>query len=199
LLRHLLHPNATSVDLMRSPAARAFPALSTTRLMLRAPAPADAAPFRAVLVIPEVTRFSNWPDAPTKAQVERYMRWMAKAHAGGKGCAWIIEDRKTRRLIGAIRFNRFDKKWRFGVIGYELHPDHWGRGLMTEAVGAVVACGHQTFRLNRIEAWTLPGNGASDRVLEKSGFRYEGTLRQRAYFKGGYHDFRMFGRLAGDA
>jgi ribosomal-protein-alanine N-acetyltransferase len=52
--------------------------------------------------------------------------------------------------------------------------------------------------LNRIEAWTLPGNAGSDRVLEKAGFRYEGTLRQKAWFKGGYHDFRMFGRLAGD-
>jgi len=183
---------------MRSPATRAFPALSTTRLTLRAPKPADAAAFRAVLVIPEVTRFSNWPDGPTKAQAERSMRWMAKVYASGKGCAWIIEDRKKGELIGAIRFNHFDKKWRVGEIGYELHPDYWGRGLMSEAVAAVVACGYQSFRLNRIEAWTLPGNGASDRVLEKSGFRYEGTLRQRAYFKGGYHDFRMFARLVGD-
>jgi ribosomal-protein-alanine N-acetyltransferase len=64
-----------------------------------------------------------------------------------------------------------------------LHSDHWGKGLMTEAVRAVVACGHQTFRLNRIDAWTMPGNAASDRVLEKSGFQYEGTLRQKAWFK----------------
>ena len=70
---------------------------------------------------------------------------------------------------------------------------------MTEAVRAVVACGHETFRLNRIDAWTLPGNAASDRVLEKSGFQYEGTLRQKAWFKGAFHDFRMFGRIAADA
>jgi hypothetical protein len=64
-------------------------------------------------------------------------------------------------------------------IGYELHPELLGQGLMTEAVRAVVACGHETFRLNRIDAWTMPGNAASDRVLEKSGFQYEGTLRKR--------------------
>jgi ribosomal-protein-alanine N-acetyltransferase len=69
---------------------------------------------------------------------------------------------------------------------------------MSEAVAAAVACGHDTFRLNRIEAWTLPGNGASDRVLEKAGFSYEGTLRQKARFKGAFHDFRIFGRLASD-
>ena len=180
------------------PSKRIFPLLTSKRLTLRAPTMADAEPFRAILSIPEVTRFSNWPEAPTKAHGERFMRWMGKLHASGAGCAWMIQHRRSGDVIGAIRFNRFEKKWRNGEIGYELHPNHWGRGLMTEAVGAVVACGHEHFRLNRIEAWTLPGNGASDRVLEKCGFRFEGVLRQRAWFKGSFHDFRMFGRLAGE-
>jgi ribosomal-protein-alanine N-acetyltransferase len=179
-------------------AAKPFPLLSTQRLTLRAPTLNDAEAFRALLSIADVTRFSNWPDAPTKPQGERFMRWMAKHHASGKGCAWIIEETRSETLIGAIRFNRFDKKWRGGEIGYELHPHFWGKGLMTEAVAAVVTCGHERFKLNRIEAWTLPGNVASDRVLEKAGFRHEGTQRQKAWFKGAYHDFRIFGRVADD-
>ena len=145
---------------------------------------------------PEVTRFSNWPDTLSTAQVERSMRWMAKVHGSGKGCAWIIEISGSKALAGAIRFNSFEKKWRSGEIGYELHPDYWGKGLMTEAVGPWSRAAIETFRLNRIDAWTLPGNAASDRVLEKSGFQYEGTLRQKAWFKGAFHDFRMFGRIA---
>ena len=175
-----------------------FPVLTTRRLTLRAAAPKDAAAFLALLLQPGVTRFNNWPDAPTKAQIDRSIRWMSKVHASGKGCAWIIEDRKSGALVGAIRFNSFERKWRCGEIGYESHPDFWGRGLMSEAVAAVVRCGHETFRLNRIEAWTLPGNAASDRVLEKTGFRHEGVLRQKAWFKGAFHDFRMFGRVAND-
>jgi ribosomal-protein-alanine N-acetyltransferase len=175
-----------------------FSVLETKRLTLRAPTSKDAAAYAAVLSAPGVTRFSNWPDKIAKAQVERSMRWMSKLHASGKGCAWIIEDRKSGVLAGAIRFNSFERKWRSGEIGYESHPDFWGRGLMSEAVAAVVGCGHEFFRLNRIEAWTLPGNAASDRLLEKSGFRHEGVLRQRAWFKGAFHDFRMFGRIAGD-
>jgi [ribosomal protein S5]-alanine N-acetyltransferase len=177
---------------------REFPSLITERLRLRAPDINDAEPFRVLLSIPEVTRFSNWPDAPKKAEVERVMRWMSKLHPSGNGCAWIIEDGASKTVIGAIRFNHFDKRWKAGEVGYELHPDWWGRGLMTEALRIVVPCGHRVFRLNRIEAWTLPGNKASDRVLEKAGFRYEGTLRQRAWFKGAFHDFRMFGRTAND-
>jgi ribosomal-protein-alanine N-acetyltransferase len=178
--------------------ARKFPSLVTDRLLLRAPQLDDAEPFRSLLSIPEVTRFSNWPDAPKKAQVERFMRWMAKLHGSGNGCAWIIEGSASNTMIGAIRFNRFDRKWKSGEVGYELCPDFWGRGLMTEGLRAVVSYGHRVFGLNRIEAWTLPGNSASDRVLEKAGFRYEGTLRQRAWFKGAFHDFRMFGRLPDD-
>jgi ribosomal-protein-alanine N-acetyltransferase len=123
---------------------------------------------------------------------------MAKLFDTEKGCAWIIEAGRDGTSVGAIRINHIDKPWRWGEIGYESHPDFWGRGVMTEAVRAVVASGHRDFRLNRMEAWTLPGNDASDRVLCKAGFAYEGTLKQKAWFKGAYHDFRMFGRIAAD-
>jgi len=177
---------------------REFPVLATERLRLRAPQMDDAAGYGAVLSITEVTRFSNFPDAPTMTTVERMMRFMSKLHASRKGCAWIIEDAASGRLVGAIRFNHFDRRWRVGEVGYESHPDFWGRGLMTEALRVVVDHSHRAFRLNRVEAWTLPANPASDRVLEKAGFRYEGALRQKAHFKGRYHDFRMFGRVAAD-
>jgi ribosomal-protein-alanine N-acetyltransferase len=175
-----------------------FPRLLTKRLVLRCPTAKDACAFQKLLSIPEVTQFSNWPDQPTQTQSERSIRRMAKLYSSGEGCGWIIEDQKSKSLIGAIRYNSFEKKWKSGELGYELHPDFWGKGLMSEAVAGVVECGHEKFGLNRIEAWTLPGNPSSDRVLEKAGFRHEGTLRQKAWFKGRYHDFRVFGRIAGD-
>jgi ribosomal-protein-alanine N-acetyltransferase len=172
--------------------------LQTERLTLRQASATDAEAYRLLLADPAVTQLSNLPDAAGLKQAERMVVWMERLYARGSGCAWIIEDRRSRRLIGAIRFNRFERPWKVGEIGYELSPEFWGRGLMTEAVNAVVGCGFGTFGLNRIEAWTLPGNPGSDRVLEKSGFRYEGTARQRAWFKGAFHDFRMFSRLASD-
>jgi len=45
-------------------ASRKFPVLSATRLTLRAATPKDVPAFRALLSVPDVTRFSNWPDAP---------------------------------------------------------------------------------------------------------------------------------------
>ena len=122
---------------MRAASGPDFPSLTTSRLRLRAPAPDDAEAFGAILSVPEVTRFSNWPDRPKKTQIARFVRWMVELHRRGSGCAWMIEDIASGSVAGAIRFNRFDRTWRYGVVGYESHPDFWGRGLMTEALRAV--------------------------------------------------------------
>ncbi|MGD9478107.1 GNAT family N-acetyltransferase [Shinella sp. G-2] len=174
-----------------------FPSLATARLRLRQIRPEDCEAVHALLSCPEVTRFSDWPDAPSRRRAERAVKWMDEMFAKGKGCAWMIEEGASAVLLGAIRFNSIDARNHSAEVGYELHPAAWGKGYMSEALEAVAACGFGPFGLNRIEAWTLPGNPASDRVLEKAGFHYEGTLRQKAWFKGAFHDFRMFSRLAG--
>jgi len=167
-----------------------FPILSTHRVTLRAIAPHDVAEFRALMAIPEVTRYSNWPEAPTDDQANEWTRNLSELFPSGKGCAWVIEDRSSAAFVGAVHFNYFYWEWKVGGIGYETHPNYWGRGLTTEALRAVVAYGHRFLGLNRIEAWTLPGNDASDRVLEKAGFQFEGVFRQKGFFRGAFHDFR---------
>jgi ribosomal-protein-alanine N-acetyltransferase len=176
-----------------------FPALSTSRLKLRAIAPDDVAEFRGLMSIPEVARYSNWPKDPNENQANEWTRTLAELFPSGKGCAWVIEERSSGAFVGAVHFNYFYWEWRLGGVGYETHPTYWGRGLTTEALRAVVAYGHRYLALNRIEAWTLPGNDASDRVLKKAGFQFEGVFRQKGFFKGAFHDFRMFGRVASDA
>jgi ribosomal-protein-alanine N-acetyltransferase len=183
---------------MASPVPPRFPALTTARLNLREVTDEDARSFHDLLSISEVVRYTNWPASPPPAEALGLVRGMAKAFADEQGCAWIIEDRQTCDFVGAIHFNYFIPSWKCAGLGYEAHPRFWGRGLMTEAVRAIVACGHGRFALNRIEAWTLEGNRASDRVLQKCGFRFEGIQRQKGWFKDAFHDFRLFGRIAAD-
>jgi ribosomal-protein-alanine N-acetyltransferase len=73
-----------------------------------------------------------------------------------------------------------------------------GQGLAPEAVAAVVRYGFSVLGLHRIEAAVLPGNEASVRVLQKLGFREEGTRRDYLYAKGRFHSFRWFSLLATD-
>lgn len=175
-----------------------FPSLFTARLHLRQPSLNDTAAYHEILSMPEVTRYSNMTDGPSEERSRMFVKWMANLHRREKGCAWIVALREGEKPIGAIRIDELHRNSCYGVIGYELHPDYWGSGLMSEALSAIVVFAHETLELNRLEAWTLAGNPASDRVLEKNGFRYEGTQRQKKRFKGQFHDLRIFGRLACD-
>ncbi|CAL74394.1 putative acetyltransferase [Bradyrhizobium sp. ORS 278] len=175
-----------------------FPVLATQRLRLRAIALDDRERYQDLLSIPDVTRYANIAFAPNEEQTSDMLKKMAEMFDAGTGCSWIIEDAVTNDFVGAVRFNYFFKHARVGGVGYEIHPRYWGRGVMTEALRVVVSTGHAIFDLNRIEAWTVPGNGASDRVLQKAGFVLEGVQRQKGSFRGVLHDVRLFARLASD-
>ena len=63
------------------------------------------------------------------------------------------------------------------TFGYWLAEPFWGRGIVTEAVQAVVRHGFNLLPLVRIEASAFASNPASARVLEKCGFTFEGVRR----------------------
>lgn len=135
---------------------------------------------------------------------------MSKLEARKKGIAWVIclsqqtDSQLAHQLpehntvIGSIRINSIEKKARCGVLGYEIHPAYWSNGYATEALGAVVSYAHQELGLNRLEAWTTEGNAASDKVLLKNGFQFEGTQREKVFLHNSFHHIRLFGRLACD-
>jgi RimJ/RimL family protein N-acetyltransferase len=60
-------------------------------------------------------------------------------------------------------------------VGYELHPDHWGRGYATEVCRALVDLAESMFPGEPLEAVIAPENVASRIVLERSGFVETGT------------------------
>ena len=85
-----------------------------------------------------------------------------------------------------------------GEIGYELAKAHWRQGIMTEALFAVIEFGFQAIALNRIEAMVMLENTASFKLLQKLGFLEEGILREYGYWKGQFHDLRIFSLLKKD-
>ncbi len=63
-------------------------------------------------------------------------------------------------------------------IGYWLGEEHWGKGVMTEAILAIVDYGFKTFDINRIFARPFGSNIGSQKVLEKAGFILEAHFKQ---------------------
>lgn len=175
-----------------------FPELSTARLCLRKASLKDANAYHQLLSCAEIAKFSDVPANPTKKRSERFVSWMSKLQPRGKGVGWIIESINSKSVLGAIRINSIEKKAQCGMIGYEIHPDHWGQGFATEALSSVVVFAHTELELNRLEAWTVVGNEASNRVLAKCGFLHEGVQREKAQFNGALHTLNLYGRLAKD-
>lgn len=178
---------------------KTFPTIATERLLLRKPTLRDAATYHQILSCPEISRYSDLPFEPTKTRSKQFVSWMGKLHARGSGVGWLICMEDASTVIGSIRINSIEKKAMCGVLGYELHPNYWNRGYLTEALMVVVDHAHNDLTLNRLEAWTNEDNEASERVLIKNGFQFEGMQREKVCVRDQFQNIRLFGHLASDA
>ena len=99
-------------------------------------------------------------------------------------------------LVGTVGFHTVLNDPRGGEIAYNLHPAHWGRGIASEAWAAVARWGIQDRGYRRVDAYALDSNLASQRVLDKCGFRrvrMESGLRA---VRGASRDFWLYRREA---
>ena len=83
-------------------------------------------------------------------------------------------------------------------IGYILAPAKQGRGLMTEALEALLAYCFEELAVHRVEALIHPDNAASIRLLENTGFVREGYAREYLCIAGSWQDHLLFAILRGD-
>jgi ribosomal-protein-serine acetyltransferase len=101
-------------------------------------------------------------------------------------------------IVGMVGFHRFDWANRATSIGYWLAADHEGRGLMTEAVRALVEYAFETRGLHRIEIAAAVDNARSRAIPERLGFREEGVRRDAERHGERYLDLVLYARLATD-
>jgi RimJ/RimL family protein N-acetyltransferase len=80
-------------------------------------------------------------------------------------------------------------------IGYSIVPDERGKGYCTEAVQIIVDYLFLSRNIVRVQAHTNVRNRASQRVLEKSGFKKEGTFRKEYFVRGEWVDSCVYGIL----
>jgi ribosomal-protein-alanine N-acetyltransferase len=80
-------------------------------------------------------------------------------------------------------------------MGYWLAEPFWGRGLTTRAVTAICDWAFENYRIVRVFATVFSHNVASIRVLEKSGFTREGTLKRSAVKNGVILDQIMYAKV----
>lgn len=174
-----------------------FPTLETDRLVLRSLCLDDAPGLHAIYSDPEVTRYSA--RSRTLEAVRARLQGVLDGAALGTSIRWGLTLRGRDALVGAAGFWRWDKTSSRAELGYELARAEWGKGLMTEALRAIVRFGFDVMDLHSAEASVDPRNVASIRVLEKIGFRQEGLLRENLRINDAFVDTAILSLLCSDA
>lgn len=105
---------------------------------------------------------------------------------------------ETGVLIGGARITIRSHTHQVGDIGYVINRGHWGKGYGTEVARLLIQFGFHQLHLHRIYATAHPDNVGSHRVLEKSGMRYEGYIREHLWIDGKRRDSLLFAILATD-
>ncbi len=108
---------------------------------------------------------------------------------------WAIIFKENAACIGQIAYFLVDSRNHFAELEYCIGADFQCRGLATEATKAVIDYGFTRIGLHKIQISHKEGNLPSKRVIEKCGFRYEGTLRDFFFADGAYIGRRYYSML----
>ncbi|TVX92640.1 GNAT family N-acetyltransferase [Paenibacillus agilis] len=109
-----------------------------------------------------------------------------KIQEGSLFKVWIF---KEDTIIGSIALSNIIRgAFQSCHLGYKMDEREQGKGIMTEALRAVIVVAFQQLQLHRIEANIMPSNKASMRVVEKLGFDHEGLARKYLKINGVWED-----------
>lgn len=146
-------------------------------------------PWEPVWPADELTRLGY------RRRIKRYQREIRE----GTGYPFFVFSTDGSLLLGGLTLSHLQRGvTQSAAVGYWMGERHAGRGYMTDAVRAVIGFSFDTLHLHRLEAACLPTNGASIRLLEKTGFTREGYARSYLCIDGKWQDHLLFAIINGD-
>jgi RimJ/RimL family protein N-acetyltransferase len=153
--------------------------IDTERLRLRPFVEADI-PRIIETCSDETTRqwLGGMPDPYVEATARSYLADCVWQAAKGAKATWAVADRETDALLGNVAvMDMLGINATGGEIGYWTHPDARRRGVMTEAVRAIIEHAFDPSGLDRarLTLYAAAGNPASNAVAVAAGFRHFGT------------------------
>ncbi|MBW1598615.1 GNAT family N-acetyltransferase [Streptomyces sp. JJ38] len=176
----------------------ATPTLHTDRLRLRPFTDADATALYALHSNTHVMRYWDSPPWKEPARAERFVARCQELADEGIGARVAIDRALDGAFVGWCGLHDWNPGHRRASLGYCFDEAMWGHGYATEAARAVLTWAFDTLDLNRVQAETDTRNVASARVLEKTGFVREGTLREECVVAGEVSDTWVFGLIRRD-
>lgn len=172
--------------------------LDTPRLRFRDISISDTEELFRIWSDPKVTEFLVLDPFTTSDEAAGMVRLLEELPVDGAGHRWTVIERATGRVMGTLGFHNVRREHHRAEIGYEIAPEFWGVGLMSEALQRLIEYCFQSEGLNRIEAFVNEGNERSYRVLERNGFVREGILRDYEFARGCFVNQALYSLLKRD-
>jgi ribosomal-protein-alanine N-acetyltransferase len=135
----------------------------------------------------------------TIEETQKQIDWFLQIEHENTGRWRAITSKDYSQFFGAIGFNYWQQEHRKAEIGFWLMPEFWKKGIIREVLPVMIAFGFKEMQLHRIEAEVESENSSSKKVLEASGFQFEGTKRDCEIKKGRFISLDLFSLLQNDA
>jgi ribosomal-protein-alanine N-acetyltransferase len=164
------------------------PVLITGRLSLRGLFEPDGPQIMAIRSNAEVNKYLGRSCDVTIDDALSFIKKIQGIVSRGEGFYWGIMLKGHDELIGTICYWNLDVANKKAETGYELHPDWQGKGIMYEALSAVVNYGFENMGLNVITASPVEQNKSSIKLLLKSGFSLVGKFSE---YNANFVDYRF--------
>lgn len=185
-------------DQIDNPLTLPEPPLAGEGFFLRPPAASDIDTIYRHCQDPLIGRFTTVPQPYERVHAVEYVERSALDWRSGSGAPFVIVSDATGEVIGTIGV--FRKSWDNSVaeIGYWLSAEARGKGIASRAVKVLSYWAIEAMGLARLQLGTNRANLASQRVAEKAGFKYEGTLRNWREIRGERADEVHFSLIPSD-
>ena len=173
-----------------------FPTITTDRLILRQLADSDAPEIFVFRSDERILKFIDIPKAHDIGDALAFIQKINNFIKANECIYWGVASKEDDKLIGTICMWNILKEHYRGEIGFVLHPDQQGKGLMSEALAAISTYAFNDMKLHSLEGRVHPGNAASIKLMERNGFVREAYFKEDYFINGKFGDTAVYSRLA---
>jgi ribosomal-protein-alanine N-acetyltransferase len=155
-----------------------FPVLETARLQFRQMSETSVRGIFDIRTNDTVNKYIHRIPPASIEEIEAYIIKMNDAmEKHGQCIIWAISLKGQEDCMATICYFNISEENKRAEIGFEMHPDHFGKGYMQEAIEVVMEYGFDTMKLQGLNAYAHKDNKRSIKLLEKNGFMYDESIR----------------------
>ncbi len=182
-------------DLLHKKLFAHMPTVECGRVRLRPYRESDVKDFNEYMSEEAVSRYLTWYPHLNLQDTKGYVDFMIRNYKKALPSDWAVEEPVSGKVIGNCGFTSVDIKNEAAELGYVLSPAFWGRGMMSDAMTAVLFVCFNVLEAHRAYLRIMDGNEHSRAFASRMGFRNEGLSVSSAFIKGEYRSVWTYAML----